>query len=482
MKEKGGRINWLIRHMMLITGLVLAVLLLIRGAAGTGLAESRERLTALLSGQADAGLEWIWRMNYPAAGRAEENETKMVKAEEESISGLICRFIFGQSPLYRYLGREEGGEINYKEEDPAFAGYLESGKFYEEHQYLMYDGGEETGAGTMEQAGTTVLAANGDGAAGDSGNTGSGGNTGDSGNTGNGENTGVGENAGVAENAGINGNAAALPKKDDNMTCAASVLPLIGKTYRKEQLADYDYMMKHFYSVHTSATAGRDLMKADEFLAKDFTLEGSNDKPQILIYHTHSQEEFSDYGPDNKEATVIGIGNYLTELLTQKYGFSVIHHTGQYDVGDRDHAYAKAGPALEQILAENKSIEVVIDLHRDGVGNNTRLVTEQNGMPMAQIMFFNGLSRTTKTGDIEYLYNPYIADNLAISFQMQLKAAEYYPGFTRRIYLKGYRYNMHYCPKTLLIEVGAQTNTLAEAKNAMVPLADLLNKVLTGQQ
>ena len=88
----------------------------------------------------------------------------------------------------------------------------------------------------------------------------------------------------------------------------------------------------------------------------------------------------------------------------------------------------------------------MIDLHRDGVGNNTRLVTEQNGVPMAQIMFFNGLSRTTKTGDIEYLYNPYIADNLAISFQMQLKAAEYYPGFTRRIYLKGYRYNMHYCP------------------------------------
>ena len=53
--------------------------------------------------------------------------------------------------------REEDGERNYREEDPAFAGYLESGKFYEEHQYLMYDGGEETGAGTMEQAGTTVL-------------------------------------------------------------------------------------------------------------------------------------------------------------------------------------------------------------------------------------------------------------------------------------------------------------------------------------
>jgi len=62
---------------------------------------------------------------------------------------------------------------------------------------------------------------------------------------------------------------------------------------------------------------------------------------------------------------------------------------------------------------------------------------------------------------------------------MQLAAAEYYPGYTRKIYLKGYRFNMHYCPKTLLVEVGAQTNTVQEAKNAMVPLADILNKVLS---
>ena len=252
--------------------------------------------------------------------------------------------------------------------------------------------------------------------------------------------------------------------------------------FSKAKLADFDYLRQNFYTVDRTTTITGDQLNAEKMLSKDMHLAKNVDGPQILIYHTHSQEGYADSVPGDASMSVVGVGDYLTELLTQKYGFSVIHHTGQYDVGDRDHAYAKAGPALEQILAENKSIEVVIDLHRDGVGNNTRLVTEQNGMPMAQIMFFNGLSRTTKTGDIEYLYNPYIADNLAISFQMQLKAAEYYPGFTRRIYLKGYRYNMHYCPKTLLIEVGAQTNTLAEAKNAMVPLADLLNKVLTGQQ
>ena len=155
-----------------------------------------------------------------------------------------------------------------------------------------------------------------------------------------------------------------------------------------------------------------------------------------------------------------------------------MHHMGEYDVKDRDNAYSYSGPALEQILAENPSIEVVIDLHRDGVPETTRLVSEVNGKQTAQIMFFNGLSRTTANGNIAYLANPNLADNLAFSFQMKLAAEEYYPGFARATYLKGYRYNLHYRPKSLLVEVGAQTNTLEEAMNAMEPLADILHKVL----
>ena len=253
-------------------------------------------------------------------------------------------------------------------------------------------------------------------------------------------------------------------------------------TYAREKLNDFDYLMQNFYQVDNTTTISSTQLNADALLGKDLRLSHDASTPQILIYHTHSQEGYADSVEGDASTTVVGVGDYLTKLLTEQYGFSVIHHKGEYDVGDRDHAYSKAGPALEQLLAENPSIEVVIDLHRDGVREDTRLVTTMNGTQMAQIMFFNGLSRTTSTGDIDYLYNPNLADNLAFSFQMQLKAAEYYPGFTRRIYLKGYRYNMHYCPKTLLIEVGAQTNTVQEAMNAMVPLADVLNKVLTGQQ
>ena len=80
----------------------------------------------------------------------------------------------------------------------------------------------------------------------------------------------------------------------------------------------------------------------------------------------------------------------------------------------------------------------------------------------------------------KYLKNPNKQTNLAFSLQLQAQAALKYPGFTRKIYVKGYRYNLHLRPKALLVECGAQTNTVQEEMNAMEPLADILNKVLTG--
>ena len=51
----------------------------------------------------------------------------------------------------------------------------------------------------------------------------------------------------------------------------------------------------------------------------------------------------------------------------------------------------------------------------------------------------------------------------------------------RGIYLAGLRYNLHLRPRALLLEAGAQTNTVQEVKNAMDPFADILNRVLQGE-
>ena len=181
--------------------------------------------------------------------------------------------------------------------------------------------------------------------------------------------------------------------------------------------------------------------------------------------------------------SIVGVGAYLSELLNAK-GISTIHHDGVYDLIDgkldRSKAYEFSEVGVRKILEENPSIEVVIDLHRDGVGNDTHLVTEANGKQAAKIMFFNGLSRTKANGDIAYLPNPYIQDNLSFSLQMQLASESMYPGFARKIYLKGYRYSLHMMPKSLLIEAGAQTNTVEEMRNAMELLSDVLAKVIVG--
>lgn len=249
-----------------------------------------------------------------------------------------------------------------------------------------------------------------------------------------------------------------------------------------ERLNDFEYLVSNFYTVDSVTYINPSELNASELLGKDLRIDLSTGGSKILIYHTHSQETFVD--SDNDPSTsIVGIGRYLTEILNNKYKIPTMHHEGVYDLIngklDRSEAYEFAKPEVEQILAENPSIEVVVDLHRDGVADTTHLVTEINGKPTAQIMFFNGLSRTRVNGDLVGMANPYLQDNLAFSLQMKIAAETKYPGFARRNYLRGYKYNMDLMPRMLLIEAGAQTNTVEEMRNAMEVLADLLNSVLT---
>ncbi|MDO5422625.1 MAG: stage II sporulation protein P [Eubacteriales bacterium] len=249
------------------------------------------------------------------------------------------------------------------------------------------------------------------------------------------------------------------------------------------QLHDFNYLLNNYFILDVSTTIDETQLNYDTLTGKDLTIEKDPSVPQILIYHTHSQEAFADSVEGDVSTTIVGVGSHLKDLLEEKYGYNVIHHTAVYDMIDgeldRNRAYELAEADISQLLADNPTIEVVIDLHRDGV-DGQKFVTEINGKPTARIMFFNGLSRTALNGPVDYLPNPYIEDNLAFSFQLQLLAAQYYPGYTRNIYLQSLRYNLHLRPRSLLIEAGTQLNTVEEEYNAMEPLADILNQVLQG--
>lgn len=247
---------------------------------------------------------------------------------------------------------------------------------------------------------------------------------------------------------------------------------------------DTEYLWNHFYIVDSTTSVKKSLFPVKELLERDMTMKKKSGKKQILIYHTHGASEyFSDSKNGKVEDSVVGVGDELTKEL-EKLGYGVIHDRTRYDLIngnlDRSLAYNEALEGIKKILAENPEVKVVIDLHRDSVGKGKHTYTTINGKKSAIVMFFNGLSRT-RSGPITYLENPNLQGNLAFSLQLKCKAMEYYDGFTKPIYLKGYRYNLHLQERSLLIELGNENNTVEEAKNAAAPLADILHKVLSGQ-
>jgi len=386
------------------------------------------------------------------------------KKKEDPMEGFWKQVLDGRSES---KGRTEDRSDPYPA-DPAYTDYERRKKIFHEAAW-MFLMGDESGAEAQEEAERLGFCKNAENGRADSENDMAGAENENGGSSGNNSSGNGNENSQALELAAGDG----YQKGHTGYT---------GGMYQLAQLQDYDFLIKHFYTVHSSTTARREEMDAAVLTGMDLSMKKDPSVPQILIYHTHSQETYADYAAGNKKATVVELGNRLTALLEEK-GYQVLHDTTSYDMAagklDRNHAYNYALDGIMGILQKYPSIQVVLDLHRDGVKESLHMVRTVNGKATAPIMFFNGMSQTPE-GEIEYLKNPYKTENLAFSLQMQLLAEEEYPDLTRKIFLKGLRYNLHVRPRSALIEVGAQTNTLEEALNAMEPLADLLDQVLGG--
>ena len=248
------------------------------------------------------------------------------------------------------------------------------------------------------------------------------------------------------------------------------------QVYSMEQLSDFSFLTSSLYKVSGTTKITPEELPVEEMLSQDFSMDLSGEGPKILIFHTHATEDFADTVPGDPSTTIVGVGEQLAVNLRETYGIQVLHDTTIFPYNS---SYSMAKDHVSQILSENPSIQVVIDLHRDAPGSE-KVTTEINGVTMSKIMFFNGLCQDQDGVPFEGLENPNRFQNLSFSLQMKLLADAYYPGLAKRNFLKGQRYNMHLMPRYLLIEAGDQKNTVEEEKNAMGPLADLLYHILSG--
>ena len=274
----------------------------------------------------------------------------------------------------------------------------------------------------------------------------------------------------------------------DNMQMALdTIYPRIFEMPNIDDLQNPNFLVSNIYTVDPRTIFLPEIFDAVGFMERDLRLTPVADAnaPRVLIFHTHSTEMFIDSNPLDMWTGIVGVGAYLADLLNDM-GIPTIHYARRFDIVDgQSHimgAYERQEEYIWRILEENPSIEVIIDLHRDGLPETAPLlVTYVEGRRTARLMFVNGLSMRNVNGvptNIYHLPNPNRDLNLAFSFQMQMALNQAHPNLTRRIYLNAFRYSTHFLPRALLVEAGDQRNTQREAKNAMYPLADALYSVL----
>lgn len=251
-------------------------------------------------------------------------------------------------------------------------------------------------------------------------------------------------------------------------TAEPSSVTVLSTTITSESLLDNDTS----YAIDTEA-----------YLAQAPTLSLPEAGYQILIIHTHGTEAYTPHGTDVYEASdeyrttdidqsVVRVGEALAEAL-RSYGLNVLHDEGLYDYPSYTSSYVRSGQAIEEYLAAYPGISIVIDLHRDALGEGDTIyktVSHAEGTQAAQIMFVMG-------SDIN-LEHPYWQDNLTLALTLQKAVSDRFPQLMRPTNLCAYRYNQQLTAGSLLMEVGTAGNTLQEAITAVQLFADAVAPLL----
>lgn len=206
--------------------------------------------------------------------------------------------------------------------------------------------------------------------------------------------------------------------------------------------------------------------------------------PQVLIIHTHSSEAYTPDGDDryvasdpyrteDKTQSVIRVGDAMAAAL-EAHGLTVLHDREIYDYPSYTGSYGRSGAAVERCLAENPTLRVVIDLHRDALGSGDVVYKTQaavRGQSCAQVMLLAG---TGENG----LPHPNWRENLKLAMYLQDAADAQCPTLMRPIELVSERYNQQLCPGMLIAEVGSTGNTLREAITAAELFGDAAGAAL----
>lgn len=208
--------------------------------------------------------------------------------------------------------------------------------------------------------------------------------------------------------------------------------------------------------------------------------------PQVLIIHTHTTEGYLTYdtgffNPADIERTfdtkrnVCAAGEALKTAL-EKQGVVTVHDTTVHDNPQYTGAYSRSEATVKALLKKYPTVKVVLDLHRDAVipkeNTHVKPTAKVGGKQAAQMMIIAGVVST------KALPHPKWQENFHFALQLQKSLESTYPDLMRPLYLVGSRYNQHLSTGYLLVEVGTDVNTVAEAEYSATLLGNMIAKLL----
>lgn len=187
------------------------------------------------------------------------------------------------------------------------------------------------------------------------------------------------------------------------------------------------------------------------------TLDPSN--VEVLIYHTHNQEAYSEVGSDseNEDFSVIGVGGVLASELEEGYGISSIHDKTVHCIPPYAESYFRSEPTVQSYLNQFPNLKLIIDLHRDGGPSKEAVTTVINDQSLAKLEFVTSQNSPNYGGMMEVLNSlTSIGNNLFPGLLRSPAIVEWSVGSNT--------FNQKLSPKCILVEFGADTNTAQEAK------------------
>ena len=202
----------------------------------------------------------------------------------------------------------------------------------------------------------------------------------------------------------------------------------------------------------------------------------------VIIFHTHTCESYTPTQANSYESTgnfrtidlnysVARVGDELQKYLTS-FGFNVTHDKTYHDYPSYSGSYGRSLKTVTGILNQCEDTDIIIDLHRDAIGDDSYAPKVKIGDEYAaQIMFVIG---TDGSG----LEHDNWKHNLEFAMKVQEKANEMYPGLFKSILLRNARYNQHLGEDATIIEIGATGNTLEECLVSSKYLAKVLEEVV----